>query len=162
MPVPRIAMRPPWTRARAASPGLDPVRAYRLMVRMRYVEEALVQAWHDGLVPGEYHSGIGEEAINAGVVMHLAGRDTMALDHRNTAPLICRGADPRPLLLEVLGSEEGLNRGRAGHMHVLDPELRAGADGIVGSSGPWPWVTRSPTNGCTPVPCPSRSTVRAR
>jgi len=32
------------------------VEAYRLMVRMRLVDEALAQAWADGLVPGEYHS----------------------------------------------------------------------------------------------------------
>jgi len=43
--------------------GFDPVRAYRTMVRMRLVDEALAQAWADGLVPGEYHSGIGEEGI---------------------------------------------------------------------------------------------------
>ncbi len=106
------------------------------MARMRLVDEALVGAWHDGLVPGEYHSGIGEEGINAGVVMHLVDNDAMALDHRNTAPLIGRGADPVALMLEVFGSEEGMNRGRAGHMHLLAPELNAMADGIVGSSAP--------------------------
>ncbi len=106
------------------------------MARMRLVDEALVAAWHDGLVPGEYHSGIGEEGINAGVVMHLRDNDAMALDHRSTAPFIGRGADPVALMAEVLGSEEGMNRGRAGHMHLLAPELNAMADGIVGSSGP--------------------------
>jgi TPP-dependent pyruvate/acetoin dehydrogenase alpha subunit len=134
MQLPRV------TRTRAvgsAVPGrFDARRAYRLMVRMRLVEESLVRAWHDGLVPGEYHSGVGEEGINAGVLMHLSGRDSMALDHRNTGPLVGRGADPRSLMLEVLGSEEGVNRGRAGHMHVLVPDLNAGSDGIVGSSGP--------------------------
>jgi len=106
------------------------------MLRMRLVDEALAQAWADGLVSGEYHSGIGEEGINAGILMHLSGRDTMALDHRNTPPLIGRGADPKSLMLEVLGSEEGMNRGQAGHMHVLEPDLHAGADGMVGASGP--------------------------
>lgn len=116
--------------------GFNAVRAYRMMVRMRLVESSLVKAWADGLVPGEYHSGIGEEGINAGVVLHLSGQDAMALDHRNTSPLIARGADPSALMLEVLGFEEGMNRGRAGHMHLMEPELHAAADGIVGASGP--------------------------
>jgi|BarGraIncu00222A_1022003.scaffolds.fasta_scaffold00825_5 TPP-dependent pyruvate/acetoin dehydrogenase alpha subunit len=116
--------------------GFDAASAYRAMVRMRLVEEALAQAWADGLVPGEYHSGIGEEGINAGVLSHLSGRDSMALDHRNTSPLVGRGTDIKLLMLEVMGSEDGLNRGWAGHMHLMDPGIPAAADGIVGASGP--------------------------
>lgn len=116
--------------------AFDPVVAYRLITRIRFVEEALVKAWADGLVPGEYHSGIGEEGINTGVVMHLSGEDAMALDHRGTGAFIARGADPLGLMLEVMGSEEGMNRGHAGHMHLMSPQLHAAADGIVGSSGP--------------------------
>lgn len=115
---------------------MEPIDAYRMMIRMRLVEEALSDAWADGLVPGEYHSGIGEEGINAGVVLHLSGRDTMALDHRNTSPLVARGAQLTALMLEVMGSREGMNRGRAGHMHLMDQHLHAAADGMVGSSGP--------------------------
>jgi len=116
--------------------GFDPLAVYRVMVRMRLVDEAIARAWADGLVPGEYHSGIGEEGVNAGVLAHLSGRDSMALDHRNTAPLVGRGTDLKAIMLEVLGSEDGLNRGRAGHMHLMDPDLPASSDGIVGSSAP--------------------------
>ncbi len=120
----------------AKGQAFDNVAAYRTMTRIRLVEEALVEAWADGYVPGEYHSGIGEEGINAGVVMHLSSEDAMALDHRGTGPLIARGTDPLGLMLEVMGSERGMNSGHAGHMHLMDPELHAAADGIVGSAGP--------------------------
>jgi TPP-dependent pyruvate/acetoin dehydrogenase alpha subunit len=116
--------------------GFDAAGAYRTMVRMHLVEEALTRAWADGLVPGEYHSGIGEEGINAGVLSHLDEGDSMALDHRNTSPLVGRGTDIKALMLEVMGSEDGLNRGWAGHMHLMDPDVPAAADGIVGASGP--------------------------
>ncbi len=116
--------------------AFDAQDAYRLMVRMRLVDTALTTAWADGLVPGEYHSGIGEEGVNAGVLLHLGPEDTLALDHRNTAPLVGRGTDPESLMLEVLGSGRGLNGGMAGHMHLVDPAVRAAADGIVGASGP--------------------------
>lgn len=39
-------------------------------------------------------------------------------------------------MLEVMGSEEGMNIRHAGHMHLMDPERHVAADGIVGSSGP--------------------------
>lgn len=123
-------------RRRVLPAEFDPARAYRMMVRMRLTDEALTQAWADGLVPGEYHSGIGEEGINAGVVLHLTDVDAMALDHRNTAPFIARGADPQALMLEVLGTDRGMNAGMAGHMHLLEPDLRTASDGIVGASGP--------------------------
>lgn len=128
--------RGPWRRSRVTTSNFDAADAYRLMMRMRLVEEALTRAWADGLVPGEYHSGIGEEAINAGVLIHLTPQDSLHLDHRNTAPFIGRGADPLALMLEVLGSERGMNHGMAGHMHLLAPELRTGCDGIVGAGGP--------------------------
>lgn len=124
------------TKPKPTPTGFDPAAAYRMMVRMRLVDEALTAAWADGLVPGEYHSGIGEEGINAGIILHLSGHDAMALDHRNTAPFIGRGADPTALMLEVLGSEEGMNLGQAGHMHLLEPDLHAAADGMVGAAGP--------------------------
>jgi pyruvate dehydrogenase E1 component alpha subunit len=114
--------------------GFEPEAAYRMILRMRLAEEVLVDAWDDGLVSGEYHSGIGEEGINAGVVLHLQDGDTLALDYRCTGPLVARGVELEPLMLEVLGSEAGMNRGRAGHMHLMARELSAVADGIVGSS----------------------------
>lgn len=115
---------------------IDAARSYRMMVRMRLVEEALVEAWQEGLIPGEYHSAIGEEGINAGILGHLSEQDTMALDHRNTGPFVGRGIDLQGLMLELLGSDEGINSGMAGHMHIFDPDLRAGADGMVGAAGP--------------------------
>lgn len=117
-------------------PLFDPIAAYRMMLRMRLVEQALSNAWRDGLVPGEYHSAIGEEGINGGVILNLNGPDSMALDHRNTSPLVARGADLTSLMLEVMGSDEGMNRGWAGHIHLMEPDLFAAADGIVGASAP--------------------------
>lgn len=116
--------------------GMDHERAFSLMVRIRCFEEAQRNLWLQGRIPGELHTGIGEEAIVAGVVMHLTDGDATVIDHRSTGPLIALGADPQGLLLEVLGSEHGVSGGLAGHMHLLVPELLATSDGIVGSSGP--------------------------
>ena len=109
---------------------------YELMARSRAVEEACSALWEEGLVSGEYHTSIGEEAVAAGVVAHLNDLDALAVDHRGTAPLVVRGVPPALVIGEVLGSPTGLNAGRAGHMHMADRTRRAAASGIVGASGP--------------------------
>jgi len=116
--------------------SFDPVEALRLVVRIRLAERVLTQAWADGRVPGEYHSGIGEEGIYVGVLAHLDDQDAVAVDHRSTGPLVARGVDLTALLVEVMGGQSGLNAGWAGHMHLMDRQRRVAADGIVGSSAP--------------------------
>ncbi len=109
---------------------------YELMLKSRLFEEAIARLWHDGWISGEMHLGTGEEAINAGVVTHLREGDAMALDHRGTAALLIRGADPICILRELLGHPEGLCRGMGGHMHLFSKEHLAASSGIVGSAGP--------------------------
>ncbi len=116
--------------------SFDPVEALRVMVRIRLVERVLSRAWAAGQVPGEFHGGIGEEGIYAGLLAHLDGQDAVAVDHRSTGPLVARGVDLSALMVEVMGGQTGLNAGWAGHMHLMDPQLRVAADGIVGSSAP--------------------------
>ncbi|HEX9644355.1 MAG TPA: thiamine pyrophosphate-dependent dehydrogenase E1 component subunit alpha [Acidimicrobiia bacterium] len=109
---------------------------HRQMTRMRAFEEALGDLWSRGLVSGEMHLGVGEEAIAAGVVAHLREGDAMALDYRPTPALVGRGVDLESMLLEMLGSDEGLCRGNGGHMHLLSRAHLATSTGIVGSPAP--------------------------
>lgn len=106
------------------------------MARMRQVEDALGRLWHEGLITGELHLGVGEEAIAAGLVAHLGDGDAVSLDYRSTPPLVGLGVDLDAILLEVLGSPDGLCRGHGGHMHLLSPEHLAHTTGIVGSTAP--------------------------
>lgn len=114
----------------------DIAHLYQSMCRMRYFEEAAAQLWRDGLISGEMHLGIGEEAVVAGVLAHVADGDALAVDHRSTPPLLGRGVDPEAMLRELVGDERGLSGGHAGHMHLMSPEHLAAASGIVGSAGP--------------------------
>ena len=114
----------------------DPWTLYRWMLTSRLFEQEVAVLWRAGLVSGEMHLGTGEEGISAGVVTQLGEGDAMALDHRGTPPLLMRGANPVALLREILGREDGLSRGRGGHMHLFVPELLAASSGIVGATGP--------------------------
>ncbi len=109
---------------------------YGRMYRSRTFEEAVRQIWKEGLISGEMHLGLGEEAIVAGIVSQLVEGDAMALEHRGTPPLLMRGVDPLVLLREFMGQPEGLCHGMGGHMHLFAPEILAASSGIVGAAGP--------------------------
>jgi len=112
------------------------VDLYRQMARARNFERALAELWRRGLISGEMHLGMGEEAVAAGVVCHLREGDAISLDHRSTPPLVVRGVDLEALVLEMLGDPEGLCGGWGGHMHLFSREHLACSSGIVGSSAP--------------------------
>ncbi|MBC7252790.1 MAG: thiamine pyrophosphate-dependent dehydrogenase E1 component subunit alpha [Actinobacteria bacterium] len=114
----------------------DVQELYRQMARMRRFEEKLAELWNRGLISGEMHLGVGEEAVAAGVLAHLEEDDAMALDHRSTPPLVGRGVNMESLLLEMMGHPDGLCGGRGGHMHLFSKERLAASSGIVGSSAP--------------------------
>ena len=111
-------------------------RLYREMLQSRLFEEAVSALWDEGLISGEMHLGIGEEAIIAGTVLQLRDGDSMALDHRGTAAMLMRGVEPAALMRELLGHKEGICSGMGGHMHLFSREHLAASSGIVGSSGP--------------------------
>jgi acetoin:2,6-dichlorophenolindophenol oxidoreductase subunit alpha len=109
---------------------------YEQLARVRLFELSQAGLWHRGLISGEFHSSVGEEAVDVGVVRHLRKGDAMALDHRGSGPLVARGVEPLSLLHEVLGRDQGVCGGSGGHMHLFEPGVLAASDGIVGSSGP--------------------------
>jgi len=114
----------------------DLLRLYRMMVTSRRLEEEIARLWHEGLISGEMHLGIGEEGIVAGVLDHLGDGDAVAADHRSTPPMAMRGVDPAAIVAECLGAVGGLGRGLGGHMHLFSRDHLAASSGIVGSSGP--------------------------
>lgn len=109
---------------------------YQRMFRSRVFEQTINRLWNEGLISGELHSGMGEEAICAGIDLHLEPGDALALDHRGTVPLLMRGCDPQSLILELLGHPDGLCAGYGGHMHLFDQSVPAVSSGIVGAAGP--------------------------
>ena len=109
---------------------------FRQMARARAFEDALAALWREGHISGEMHLGTGEEGVAAGVAACLRSGDAVALDHRATPVLTVLGVDLVAMLREMLGREDGLQRGRAGHMHLMSRSHLAAASGIVGSSGP--------------------------
>ncbi|MEJ2677829.1 MAG: thiamine pyrophosphate-dependent dehydrogenase E1 component subunit alpha [Gemmatimonadota bacterium] len=114
----------------------DPISLYRAMARVRAFELLLLGLWEEGRISGEMHLGTGEEAVAAGLSAHLRDGDALALDHRPTPFMLLRGVDPVAMVREMLGREDGLCRGRGGHMHLFSKAHRAASSGIVGAAAP--------------------------
>lgn len=107
---------------------------YLGMLEARLFEEAIAGLWKVGRISGELHLGTGEEAIAAGTVSQLVEGDALSVDYRSTPPLLMRGIDPVAMILELMGSNKGLCKGRGGHMHLFSRDHLAASSGIVGAS----------------------------
>ena len=114
----------------------DLEQLYLQMCRIRFLEESVAALWRDGAISGEMHLGAGEEGAVVGVLAHLEPGDALSVDYRSTPPFLAAGADAEAVLREMLGDPDGLDGGRAGHMHLLSRDRLAAASGIVGGAVP--------------------------
>ena len=110
---------------------------YRLMVRIRTFENAVRRLTKEGLIPARFGLYTGQEAVAAGVSIHLRKGDQIASTHRALGHLIAKGCSLERLMAELLGKQTGFNHGKAGPYHTFDPSVGAiGANGVVGGSVP--------------------------
>ena len=109
---------------------------FRRMADMRAFDEATLEGMRRGEIHGELHTGIGQEAVAAGMAETLRAEDAVVSTHRNHFHALAKGVSARALMAEIFEKETGLCRGRGGHMHPFDPERNFSATGIVGASLP--------------------------
>ncbi len=111
----------------------DLLEMYRTMVKIRFFEEATIDLYKEGAMPGLAHPYIGEEAIATGVCYYLNEDDYIVSTHRGHGHLIAKGGDIKRMMAEILGKKDGYCKGKGGSMHIADFSLGIlGANGIVG------------------------------
>lgn len=96
---------------------------FEKMLLVRRWEERLIQLAVEGPSFGHYHVYVGQESIGIPAMAALQPADLVFPTHRNHGYLLGRGADPGRLMAEILGKENGLNKGKAGTLHASAPEL---------------------------------------
>jgi pyruvate dehydrogenase E1 component alpha subunit len=110
---------------------------HRRMVRIRIFEETAGKMMEDGKIPGALHLYVGEEAVAAGVTVHLSPTDWVTSTHRGHGHLIAKGGEFDKMMAELFGRATGYNKGKGGSMHICNMELgMLGANGIVGGGPP--------------------------
>ena len=113
----------------------DQLDLYRIMVRSRAFEEVAGAAAREGLIPGSWMSGIGQEGT-VGALGQLRPDDMITYTHRGAYCFISRGSDPKRLFAELFGRRTGYGKGKGGR-HIADLEHGVfGKSGTIGSHAP--------------------------
>ncbi len=113
------------------------IQLYRIMQTIREFEDQIAEQYWDFQINfGELHLCRGQEAIAAGVCLHLRTNDAVEGTHRSHGHIIAKGVELRPLAAEIFGKQAGLCKGKGGHMHLFDHSIKFGCSGIVGASMP--------------------------
>ena len=97
--------------------------------RIRKFEEAGMQLYKEGVIPGAFHPSIGQEATIVGACLPLRDDDCITGTHRSHGHPIGKGAPLDPLMAELMGKVTGICKGRGGSMHLADSSV-----GILGES----------------------------
>jgi len=95
----------------------DSLSLYRSMLLIRAYEERLATLFAAGNFPLTC-SAQGQEAAAVGVVRALNADDRILTNHRSSAHLLARGADPGRLIAEVMGKATGYCGGKSGTLHI--------------------------------------------
>jgi len=110
---------------------------HRRMLLIRGFEQRVATLYRDGEVPGFVHLSIGQEAAAVGACWPLCTEDVITSTHRGHGHCLAKGLDPLGMFAELIGKDQGTNRGRGGSMHIADPTLGIfGANGIVAAGLP--------------------------
>nr|WP_066172870.1 thiamine pyrophosphate-dependent dehydrogenase E1 component subunit alpha [Bacillus marinisedimentorum] len=119
---------------------------YENMYKIRYYEDTMVEAYGEGKapvfnigagpVPGEMHLATGQEPAAVGMCAHLIKEDTVTAPHRPHHHAIAKGVDLKKMTAEMFGKETGLGKGKGGHMHLFDPEVKFSCGGIIAAGIP--------------------------
>lgn len=121
----------------------------RTMLRIRAFEDAAEIASQGGVsafgqdadgqaaVRGPLHLSTGQEAVAAGVCLHLETPDLLTSTHRGHGHTLAKGADVSRMMAELHGRATGTNGGKGGSMHIADFSVgMLGANGVVAAGMP--------------------------
>lgn len=118
-------------------PARDRRRLWETMLLIRRFEEHIVDIYGQQEMQSPVHLYIGQEAVAAGVCLHLRPEDYLFSTHRSHGHCLAKGADVFSLYAEFYGRAAGCCRGKGGSMHPCAPEVGVlGTTAIVGGGIP--------------------------
>ena len=110
---------------------------YRVVLRIRRVEERIRDLYAAGRMPGFIHLSIGQEGVAAGGCLPLRRDDAVTSTHRGHGHYLAKGGSLRGLVAELYGKATGCCRGKGGSMHIADVSAGyLGANGVLAAGLP--------------------------
>ena len=111
------------TQLKVSEPPVSNEQLFETMLLIRVLEEELQKLCLLGEA-GDLHFNRGQEAIAVGACAALRETDYIVGHHRTIAHAIAKGVPLYPLVAELLGKADGINKGMAGEMHLSYPPKR--------------------------------------
>jgi pyruvate dehydrogenase E1 component alpha subunit len=110
---------------------------YQEMVIIRLVEERSAELYQQGKIGGFLHLYIGQEAVCSGITSVRQPHDRIITAYRDHGWALSAGIDPKNVMAELLGKQDGCSKGKGGSMHMADTEKNFwGGHAIVGAHIP--------------------------
>ncbi|PIV75093.1 MAG: pyruvate dehydrogenase (acetyl-transferring) E1 component subunit alpha [Rhodobacteraceae bacterium CG17_big_fil_post_rev_8_21_14_2_50_65_11] len=124
----------------AAKPNVSPedlMAYYRDMLLIRRFEEKAGQLYGMGLIGGFCHLYIGQEAVVVGLEAAAKDGDKRITTYRDHGHMLACGMDPKGVMAELTGRQDGYSHGKGGSMHMFSKATDFyGGHGIVGANVP--------------------------
>lgn len=110
---------------------------YNLMLKIRKVEERIIDLYPSQEICCPVHLYIGQEAIATGVCKNLKKNDIIFTNHRSHGHYLAKGGNLKSFFAELYGKKTGCSKGYGGSMHMIDRENGIwGGSAIVGGAIP--------------------------
>lgn len=110
---------------------------YEQMARIRAVDKAVQAGLSAGKFTFSYWPMTGQECIPATIAQLTTSRDYMVTTYRGIHDQVGKGVALEKLFLEMLGRQEGVNKGKGGSPHISDPASGSMVTtAIVGAGAP--------------------------
>jgi pyruvate dehydrogenase E1 component alpha subunit len=110
---------------------------YQKMLLIRRFEEKAGQLYGMGKIGGFCHLYIGQEAVVVGIQSVQIEGDSVVTSYRDHGHMIACDMDPKGVMAELTGREDGYSKGKGGSMHMFSREKGFfGGHGIVAAQVP--------------------------
>ena len=110
---------------------------YKKMLLIRRFEEKAGQLYGMGKIGGFCHLYIGQEAVVVGIQSAQIEGDSIVTSYRDHGHMIACDMDPKGVMAELTGREDGYSKGKGGSMHMFSREKGFfGGHGIVAAQVP--------------------------
>jgi pyruvate dehydrogenase E1 component alpha subunit len=104
-------------------------------IRIRLVEEKIIDLYPSDLIQSPVHLSIGQEAVAVGGCAALEKSDLIFPNYRGHAFYLAKGAPLDLFFAELMGRQTGISKGKAGSMHLAAPDQGLmGASAVVAST----------------------------
>ena len=113
------------------------IKWYKDMSLIRRFEEKAGQLYGMGKIGGFCHLYIGQEAVVVGVQSVQIEGDSVVTSYRDHGHMLACDMDPKGVMAELTGREDGYSKGKGGSMHMFSREKGFfGGHGIVAAQVP--------------------------